>query len=176
MAAALKTYERAATEILQGFVTAIEATRPPPVIYHYTNDDRTAAQTLFPLAAAVQSADDGRGYSLGFEAAALEDALTAVKSVSLRAELSARTNDVLNPRRYGSRPARARKGKLIPQHSTFPVSYDDVSPVTERRRYGNWRRRCMRPLRLCARSSDALPVRGSVNFVGVCDLMLPIGQ
>jgi hypothetical protein len=34
----------------------------------------------------------------------------------------------------------------------------------------------MRPLRLCARSSDAIPVRGSVNFVGVCDLMLPIGQ
>lgn len=38
MTAALKTYEQAATEILQDFVTAIEATPPPPMIYHYTSD------------------------------------------------------------------------------------------------------------------------------------------
>jgi hypothetical protein len=41
-------------------------------------------------------ADDGRGYALGFETAALEDAFCR------------------------------RKGKPIPQHSTFPVTYDDA--------------------------------------------------
>jgi hypothetical protein len=39
MTAGLKTYERDATNVLQDFVTKIEAPPPPPpVIYHYTND------------------------------------------------------------------------------------------------------------------------------------------
>jgi hypothetical protein len=41
-------------------------------------------------------ADDGRGYALGFETAALEGAFCR------------------------------RKGKPIPQHSTFPMTYDDA--------------------------------------------------
>jgi hypothetical protein len=167
MTAALNTYERAATEILQGFVTAIEATPPPPMIYHYTNDAglqgiiesgklwfsdifglndpselrhglKVAIGVLksritderpeiaifasqlerFDVDAGIEAAghfficcfssdgddlgqwrayaDDGRGYALGFETAALEDAFCR------------------------------RKGKPIPQHSTFPVTYDDA--------------------------------------------------
>ena len=38
MTAALKDYERAATKVLQTFVTRIEAASQPPMIYHYTND------------------------------------------------------------------------------------------------------------------------------------------
>jgi hypothetical protein len=167
MTAALKTYEREATEILQGFVTAIEATPPPPMIYHYTNytglqgiiqsgklwfsdivglndpselrhglkvaidvlksrmdasrpEIATFASQLerFDVDAGIEAAghfficcfsgdgddlgqwrayaDDGRGYALGFETGALEDAFCR------------------------------RRGKPIPQHSTFPVTYDDA--------------------------------------------------
>ena len=167
MTAALKSYERAAMGILQDFVSAIEATAPPPMIYHYTNDAglqgiiqsgklwfsdifglndpselrhglkvaidvlksritdarpeiATFASQLerFDIDAGIEAAghfficcfsgdgddlgqwrayaDDGRGYALGFETAALEDAFCR------------------------------RKGKPIPQHSTFPVTYDDA--------------------------------------------------
>lgn len=167
MTAALRTYERVATEVLQDFVSAIEATAPPPMIYHYSNDVglqgiiqsgklwfsdifglndpselrhglkvaidvlrsrvtdarpeiATFASQLerFDVDAGIEAAghfficcfsgdaddlgqwrayaDDGRGYALGFETAALEDAFCR------------------------------RKGKPIPQHSTFPVTYDDA--------------------------------------------------
>jgi hypothetical protein len=167
MAAALRYYERAATGVLQRFVTTIEATRPPSMIYHYTNDAglggiiesgklwfsdifglndpselrhglKVAIDVLksritdprpevaifarelgrFDVDGGIEAAghfficcfsgdgddlgqwrayaDDGRGYALGFETVALEDACCR------------------------------RKGKPIPQHSTFPVTYDDA--------------------------------------------------
>jgi Protein of unknown function (DUF2971) len=167
MTAALKTYEHAATEILQEFVRAIEASSPPPMIYHYTDDTglqgiiesgklwfsdifglndpselrhglKVAIDTLksrinnarpeiatfasqlerFDVDAGIEAAGhfficcfsgdgddlgqwrayahDGRGYALGFEPAALEDVFCR------------------------------RKGRPIPQHSTFPVTYDDA--------------------------------------------------
>jgi hypothetical protein len=167
MMAALKTNERAATEILQHFVTAVEAKPPPAIIYHYTNDAglqgiiesgklwfsdvfglndpselrhglkiaidvlklritdarpeiATFASQLerFDVDAGIEAAghfficcfsgdgddlgqwrayaDDGRGYALGFETAALDDSFCR------------------------------RKDKPIPQHSTFPVTYDDA--------------------------------------------------
>jgi Protein of unknown function (DUF2971) len=38
MAEAIRQYERDATKVLQGFVNTVEAKKPPPVLYHYTND------------------------------------------------------------------------------------------------------------------------------------------
>jgi hypothetical protein len=167
MTAALKTYERDATNLLQDFVTKLEATPPPPMIYHYTNDAglkgilesgqlwfsdifgqndpselrhglglavralksriadhrpeiETFASMLerFDIDAGIEAsahyficcfsgdgddlgqwrayADNGRGYALGFETAPLEDVFCR------------------------------KKGKPIPQHHTFPITYDDA--------------------------------------------------
>jgi hypothetical protein len=38
MAKAIKRYEVEATKILHAFITTIEATKPPALLYHYTND------------------------------------------------------------------------------------------------------------------------------------------
>src|ERR1700733_14426531 len=38
MAKAISDYGVEATEILQAFINTVEAEKPPPVIYHYTND------------------------------------------------------------------------------------------------------------------------------------------
>src|SRR6266851_9677740 len=38
MTDALRKYERQATEILTEFVQKIEAAKPPPMLYHYTNE------------------------------------------------------------------------------------------------------------------------------------------
>ena len=38
MAKAITRYEAEATKILQGFINTIEATKPPALLYHYTND------------------------------------------------------------------------------------------------------------------------------------------
>jgi Protein of unknown function (DUF2971) len=167
MTAALRSYERAGTKVLRSFLVKVEATPPPPMIYHYTNDTRlrgiiesgklwftdifglndpselrhgfaVAIDVLksqiadarpeiamfvsqlerFDVDAGIEAAghfficcfsgdgddlgqwrayaDDGRGYALGFETAALEDAFCR------------------------------RHGKPIPQHSTFPVTYNDA--------------------------------------------------
>jgi hypothetical protein len=166
MARAITRYERNATKILQDFINTVEAKKPPPVLYHYTNDaglagiiesghlwfsdifalndpselrhglsiaietlksrataDRPEIATFasmferFDLDAGIEAsghfficcfsgdgddlgqwrayADNGQGFALGFDTAPLEDAFTK------------------------------NKGKLIKQHSTFPVTYDD---------------------------------------------------
>src|ERR1700680_3576354 len=38
MTEALKKYERKATDVLQAFLSTVEAKPPPPMLYHYTND------------------------------------------------------------------------------------------------------------------------------------------
>ncbi|MFZ3351214.1 MAG: DUF2971 domain-containing protein [Xanthobacteraceae bacterium] len=166
MKTALKQYERDATKVLQRFVNTIEATSPPPMVYHYTNDAglrgiiesgklwfsdifglNDPSELRHGLAAAIDAlksrssderpeiatfasclerfdldggieaaahfficsfsgdgddlgqwrayADNGRGFALGFETSSLEDCFCR------------------------------RNGKPIPQHSTFPVTYDD---------------------------------------------------
>jgi hypothetical protein len=167
MRVALKQYEHEARDVLQSFVTAIEAAPPPSMIYQYTNnmglkgiiesgklwfsdifglndpselrhglaigiralksriaDDRPEIATFasllerFDIDAGIEAAghfficcfsgdgddlgqwrayaDNGRGYALGFETALLEDAFYR------------------------------RKGRVVPQHSTFRVTYDDA--------------------------------------------------
>jgi hypothetical protein len=166
MRTALAAYDRSATKLLQDFLTKLEATTPPPMLYHYTNDvglkgilesgafwftdifgqndpselrhglgialkalrsriadDRPEIATFasglerFDVDAGIEQAghfficcfssdsddlsqwrayaDNGRGYALGFETALLEDVFCR------------------------------EKGRPIPQHSTFPVTYDD---------------------------------------------------
>jgi hypothetical protein len=38
MARAILRYEAEATKILQAFVNTVETKKPPPILYHYTND------------------------------------------------------------------------------------------------------------------------------------------
>jgi hypothetical protein len=166
MRVALKSYDRAATHVLQRFVSVIEAKPPPAMIYHYTNDAglkgiiesgrlwfsdifgqndpselrhglgialkmlksrvadvrpeiATFAGMLerFDIDAGIEAsghffvccfssdgddlgqwrayADNGRGYAPGFDTALLEDVFCR------------------------------NKGKPIPQHSTFRITYDD---------------------------------------------------
>lgn len=167
MKTALRKYDGAATDVLQKFVSKIEAEPPPSMIYHYTNDAGLkgilesgtfwftdifgqndpselrhglgiALKVLksrivgsrpeiarfanelerFDIDAGIEQAahyficcfsgdgddlgqwrayaDNGRGYALGFDTALLEDAFCR------------------------------KKGKPVPQHSTFRITYDDA--------------------------------------------------
>jgi hypothetical protein len=85
MAKAIVRYDAEATKILQAFINTVEAKKPPPVLYHYTNDvglagivergqlwfsDIFGAQRPFRIAARARDCDrpaqiEGHGSAAG---------------------------------------------------------------------------------------------------------------